>query len=318
MSFLTRELAAPTVTERPSIAWEEPNCLLCNSYRRTLVVEAPDHLATGSPRWFAVVQCDDCGLYYTSPRPSPQSIAQFYPAVYWPRRAPGPLEKPVRPPAIWRRWRRGGRRKLPLHGAGRLLDFGCGGGRFLERMHRLGWKVTGLDISPAAVQRVRHQLGLPALVGSLPHPDLQPASFDTITMWHSLEHVHDPREVLRQAYFLLAPGGQLIVAVPNIESLAFHWFRRAWYGLDLPRHLTHFAPTTLRWMLERTGFHVGPVKMIRQTAWLRASASLAAGRPPEGGWKQSLQARPVARLAAAYSCLVRQSDCMLVVARREE
>ncbi len=80
---------------------------------------------------------------------------------------------------------------------GRLLDFGCGAGGLLQQLHRLGWHVTGLDVSPRMVRHVRDRLGLPAFEGTLPHPDLTPGSFDAITMAESLEHVHDPLGVLR-------------------------------------------------------------------------------------------------------------------------
>ena len=48
---------------------------------------------------------------------------------------------------------------MPLHGRGRLLDFGCGNGSFLERMHRQGWQVTGLDTSGPMVERIQTELG---------------------------------------------------------------------------------------------------------------------------------------------------------------
>src|SRR5262249_10576488 len=155
------------------------------------------------------------------------------------------------------------------------LDFGCGGGSYLRRMHGAGWQVVGLDVSAAAVERVRTDLGLPALAGTLPHPLLEPAGFDVVTMWHSLEHVHDPPAVLREGRRLLVPGGRLLVAVPNIDSLAFRWFGPAWYALDLPRHLTHFTPRTLTLMLQQAGFRPGPVRMVGHSHWVRSSAKLA-------------------------------------------
>src|SRR5262249_56551348 len=208
------------------------------------------------------------------------------------------------------------RQALPVQGAGRLLDFGCGSGSYLERMHRQGWQVTGVDVSAAAVQRVRTELHLPALVGSLPHPELRRATFDVITMWHSLEHVHAPLEVLRQAHRLLVPGGRLVVAVPNIDSLPFRWFGPAWFGLDLPRHLTHFAPWTLQLMLERAGFQPGPVRMVRHSDWLRSSAERACATGRAARWQHWLRARPASRLAAWYSYLSRQTDCIMVTAHK--
>ena len=73
-------------------------------------------------------------------------------------------------------------------------------------------------------------------------------------------------------------GGQLLVGVPNIDSLPYRWFGPTWYGLDLPRHLTHFSPWTLQQMLER-GFQLQPVRMVRHSDWMRSSAKLA-NRPP--------------------------------------
>src|SRR5262249_12258743 len=187
---------------------------------------------------------------------------------------------------------------------------------FLGRMHRRGWKATGLDCSWAAVQRVRDELGLEVLCGSLPHPALEPASFDLVTMWHSLEHVHRPMEVLREAHRLLVPGGQLLVAVPNIDSLPFRWFGHVWYGLDLPRHLTHFAPWTLYLMLHRAGFRVGRVRMVRHSAWMRWSARRACQTAQGSRWHRWLARKFVSRLATWYSFFTNQCDCLMVTAER--
>jgi 2-polyprenyl-3-methyl-5-hydroxy-6-metoxy-1,4-benzoquinol methylase len=318
MIFFPRDLAAPLAAPGPAIEWEETDCLLCGGRRWSSLVEAPDTTTGGTGLWFAVVQCEDCGLCFTNPRPSPGAIEQFYPEVYRPHHAPHPRRRSrwrLRLPAAWRH--RGKEyHMLAWHGQGRLLDFGCGCGVFLEQMHRQGWQVTGVDISAAAVRRIRSELGLHAVVGSLPHPELQPGSLDVITMWHSLEHVHAPLTVLRDAYRLLVPGGLLLVAVPNVDSLPFRWFGQAWYGLDLPRHLTHFAPWTLQLMLERAGFRVGPIRMVRHSDWLRWSAKRACQRPEAPCWFHWLTAKPASRLISWYTYLTRQADCLLVTATR--
>ena len=56
------------------------------------------------------------------------------------------------------------------------MDFGCGSGAFLELMHLQGWRVVGLDISEEVVGRIRRELDLPALAGTLPHPQLPPGT----------------------------------------------------------------------------------------------------------------------------------------------
>ena len=306
-----------------NVLWDDSACPLCGAESSSLVLEAPDATPSDGPGLrFAVVRCEHCGLAYTNPRPSPATIGRFYPADYRPHRRPRKMQesRPARP--LWSylfgrpcNERRG---TLPWHGLGRLLDFGCGGGSFLKRMADQGWNVTGLDAAVGAVREVQDELGLNALAGTLPHPDLRPCSFDVVTMWHSLEHVHRPLAILREAYKLLMPGGKLIVAAPNIESLPFYWFGQSWFGLDLPRHLTHFTPKSMREMLETAGFQIEMVRMLRHGDWLRSSAKLAMRQGRGSLFAKLLRWKPLAK-AAAWGCYAAgMSDCMMAVAHRPE
>ncbi len=316
MSFSLRDVSVHEEA-RSGIDWEETPCLLCRSDNWSPLVEAPDPSVESAGRWFMVVQCRDCGLCFTNPRPTAESIGQFYRFDYLPHRSLAHVDQnpswSMRLP-IFRAWR--SRRKyIPVQGEGRLLDFGCGSGSFLLRMKRQGWKVLGLDSSEDLVQYLRDELNLPALAGSLPHPELPEESFDVITMWHALEHVHEPLEVLRAAYRLLAPGGRLIVASPNIDCLPFRWFGQAWIGLDLPRHLCHFAPWTLRLLLHRGGFRKVSVRQDRRSGWLRKTARLAERFHPRlSSWRRALKGRAASHLVSWYTYLLRQSDCMIAEA----
>src|SRR5262249_6939226 len=161
---------------------------------------------------------------FTNPRPDAASIAQFYPEAYTPHHKQlGRIRTRWNPMRLLKR-PRVEKRPIAWHGQGRLLDFGCGSGAYLREMNSRGWRVVGLDTSRKVVERVRQELGLAAFVGSLPHLDLEAESFDVITMWHALEHVHEPMPVLREARRLLAPGGKIVISVPNIDSLPFRWF----------------------------------------------------------------------------------------------
>ncbi|MFM8274188.1 MAG: class I SAM-dependent methyltransferase [Gemmata sp.] len=310
-------------TVEPTVAWEETACPLCGADAGAPVLEAADPLPPPSTGLvFAVVTCAGCGLSYTNPRPSARSIGTFYPADYSPHRmAPDARRRRAARP-FWARLsgrpcaeRRG---VLPWPGPGRLLDFGCGSGGYLKTMADRGWRVTGLDACARAVDQVREVHGLPALVGTLPHADLQPGSFDVITMWHSLEHAHLPLDVLRAAFELLVPGGKLIVATPNLASVPYRVFGRNWFGLDLPRHLTHFTPKTLGAILTAAGFRADPVRQLRHSDWLRSSARLAERTGQAPPLTAVLRWKPTARLAAWLCYAVGGADCITCVATRPE
>ena len=254
---------AQICTAVPAIAWEECACLLCGSPRLAPLLEGADPHANLR---FLIVRCERCGLCFTNPRPDAESIRRFYAADYRCHQSRDDAKQRPEPLA----------KLLPMRGQKRLLDFGCGGGAFLQRMHAVGWNVVGLDASEAAVTQVRER-GLEAHLGSLPHLDWTSERFEAITMRQSLEHTHQPLDTLRDAYRLLTPGGNLLVAVPNFESWGSRVFGSAWYGLDLPRHLTHFTPATLRLMLEQAGFSHLAIRQEQHNSWIRHSAERRAG-----------------------------------------
>jgi len=308
-------------TSRAAGDWESTDCLLCGSPRRETIVDAEFEVVGHSgtrTRPVAVVRCGECGLCYTRPRPTREAVGRFYPEDY----APHQVRRVRKPSALGSWWRRAtGRRDWerdgpPLRGGRRLLDFGCGGGAFLQRMHHRGWQVLGVDASAAVVGRIRDELGLPAVAGDLASPELRPESFDAVTMLQSLEHVHDPLEALRQARKLLAPGGRVYVSVPNIDGLPFRWFGPAWFGLDLPRHLVHFSPATLKRMVAAAGFRPLRLRMVRHSSWMKQSALAArrTGRNPPA--TRLLTCRPLCRVVTRYCTLRGRADCMALEAAK--
>jgi 2-polyprenyl-3-methyl-5-hydroxy-6-metoxy-1,4-benzoquinol methylase len=299
--------------------WEETDCLLCGHSEADLVLEAADPLpAHQRGLRFAVVRCRHCGLVYTNPRPDAASMSRFYPADYAPHVVR--FRRPARAKPLWfsRLFgrpcpeRRG---RLPCSPPGRLLDFGCGSGAFLQRMAACGWEVVGLDIAPQVVHALQ-QRGFRALQGSLPHPQLAPQSFHVVTMWQALEHVHQPRLILRRAWELLVPGGYLIVTVPNFASWPAHWFAQDWFGLDLPRHLTHFTPETLTAMLTAERFWVHRVRGIVHVDWLRASAQRRLSRHGSHWQLRLLLWKPIADVVAWLCYVAGKAECLLAVAQR--
>lgn len=293
-------------TNEPEILMETVPCPGCQGTEFSQILTAGDHL-TGLGGEFSLVRCSSCGLVITNARPVAESLGYFYPSNYnpydpensgnanwwsklleqsalrhyygYPSQPVGIVGRVLAQLAMQKfRSRRKRHEWFPYRGSGELLDVGCGGGRFLERMRYFGWKVTGLDLAADVARRVQQRTGIRVHAGTLPHPDLTPESFDAVTLWHVLEHVPDPRGLLNCAADLLRPNGLLVIEVPNIASWSFAEFGANWAALELPRHLQHFDIETLSAMLPPGRFRNVEVQQIGSRSMIKLSAERAISR----------------------------------------
>jgi 2-polyprenyl-3-methyl-5-hydroxy-6-metoxy-1,4-benzoquinol methylase len=137
---------------------------------------------------------------------------------------------------------------------GRLIEVGAGRGFFSHCAREAGFNVTAIEMSGACCEHLREVVGVQALQSDTPQETLrwlEPAR--AITIWHVLEHVPDPWAVLEAAVERLEPGGALIVAMPNPDSVQFRVLRGRWVHVDAPRHLQLIPYATLRERLEQLG-----------------------------------------------------------------
>ena len=134
----------------------------------------------------------------------------------------------------------------------KLLDVGCGKGRFLAYAARHGWDVYGLEPADNGRQIARQRLGDRVVASFDELPSDNP--FDVITLWHVLEHISEPTSLLEEIRPLVGPGGVICIAVPNFASLQARIGRKSWGHLDVPRHRVHYTPQTIRRTLERSGY----------------------------------------------------------------
>lgn len=136
--------------------------------------------------------------------------------------------------------------------AGPVLDIGSGDGSLLDALEARGREARGLE---------RGQTG-DARVERTDLSEIEPG-WSAIVMWHSLEHLPEPGGAIDRAVELLAPGGVIVVAVPNPASLQARLFGARWLALDLPRHLVHIPASELTARLERAGAGVERVSYLR-------------------------------------------------------
>lgn len=223
-------------------------------------IRGRDRLA-GVAGEFSVLICPQCGSGTTLPIATEAELVAYYPEDYNPyadwQPPAGVLAAISR--AIRNFITRRAISSLPLSAiadqSGRALDVGCGRGDLGALLISRGWTVTGVEPSAAAAASAEDK-GLETKVGTLGGVDLADRQFDAITFQHSLEHVVDPTADLARVAELLAPGGKLLVSVPNFGSLQRRIFGGRWFHLDLPRHRFHYSDAGLRALAENAGLNV--------------------------------------------------------------
>lgn len=114
----------------------------------------------------------------------------------------------------------------------------------------------GTQLSESAARVTSRRLGREIFLGELPDARFPEAGMDLVCLYNVLEHVREPRVYLREIGRILRPGGLLAIEVPNARCLTARLFGRHWLGWDLPNHIYHFNPASLRALLERHGFTV--------------------------------------------------------------
>jgi SAM-dependent methyltransferase len=237
-------------TESMAADPERP-CPLCGATTVRLVIPTSIPSAAGVP--YRVVACTACGLRYTRPLPSAAELEALYPPGYHTNNSPRLWSRDFPRVVLerWVMWER--RRDLTGLPRGRVLDVGCGNGRFLASLKVRGWTVQGTDTSAPGCE-VSRSRGIPVHHGDLAGGGFPDGSFDVVTLWHVLEHVAEPLTELAEIRRILRPGGRLVVQVPDADSLTLRLCGDRWFPFDVPRHLQHFTAQSLRETLERAGF----------------------------------------------------------------
>jgi SAM-dependent methyltransferase len=173
-----------------------------------------------------------------------------------------------------RRWEGGKVRQYrDLVGAGprRILDVGCGNGRFLALLRDFGpaeWSLAGIDFDADAARQCAEK-GFETHVARVEDFEAADASFDGVIMLQLIEHVDDPGAICERVLALLRPGGCFIVETPNLAGIDYRLFRKSWWGhYHFPRHWNLFSTPALRRLLEDRGFEIERCEyLISTSAW---------------------------------------------------
>ena len=167
-----------------------------------------------------------------------------------------------------------------------VLDFGCGTGDFLAQMKSSGWKISGVEPSSKARHTATSKLGSEIKTNIT---DLT-QKCSVITAWHVLEHTARPVETIEKLTEQLNYKGKLVVAVPNYKSHDSNKYKEYWAGYDVPRHLWHFSPKTIRHLASKLGLTLEKTIPMKLDAYYVSLLSEKYLNPNKIGLKTAMRA----------------------------
>ena len=230
------------------------NCPVCGSADIKNVLSVKDYTVSGEN--FSIAECNNCSLRFTQDVPDAASISPYYKSenyISHTNTSKGLINRLyqfVRKRTLKQKQRL--IEKATGVTKGNLLDVGSGTGTFAAAMKEAGWQVTGLepDADARAVGKQSYNIELEDISNFY---QLPADSYDAITMWHVLEHVHDLQGYMAKLKSLLKENGKLFIAVPNYTSKDAAVYNEHWAGYDVPRHLYHFSPKAMQMLVKKHG-----------------------------------------------------------------
>lgn len=240
------------------------HCPVCNSNQFKELFTCKDYVATGAS--FAVVSCLACGLQFTNPRPSEAEIGKYYESTQYISHAGNDKSELGVTYKIYdwvRNYSIGSKLKLikKYHKNGKLLDLGCGLGYFLQGVQEdKTYEGFGADISDEAIKYVKANFNIDVMPENKLY-EITAGSYDIITQWHVMEHVHRLEERMKFLKHILKTDGTMFIAVPISNSFDAKHYKQFWDGYDVPRHLYHFTANSMRILMEKNDF-----KIVKQSA----------------------------------------------------
>ena len=229
-------------------------CPLCDSGMIADHILCTDHFI--SKEKFPIARCGSCGFLFTQDYPEDNDIGRYYESADYISHSDtseGLINKIYH---LVRRLMLQRKRviieKITGLKTGTLLDVGSGTGHFAALMKESGWDAKGIEINEKARSFATETFGL-EIVSPDRIASLTANAFDCITMWHVLEHFHDPQKYVEDILKLLKTGGICLVALPNSSSFDALHYGKFWAAFDIPRHLWHFDPKTFSHFAGKNG-----------------------------------------------------------------
>lgn len=247
-------------------------CILCQKNMR-FYINGNDMLYKTTDRTFEIYKCCNCGLEMIYPTPNKNEISSFYPKNYYSYNIndEGFFQKiRIRIINIWygntikkdifyffalllNNFLEGLPRELV--GNNNFLDIGCGNGNNLKILSKFGWNCYGFEFSD--IEKREENIFYAESFCNIKIDDIK---FDYIRLWHVLEHIPNPVDVIKKISELMSEKSELAIGIPNTNSIYAKLFGKYWYNRDIPRHLINYNIDNLKILLDGAGLRIESVK----------------------------------------------------------
>lgn len=260
-------------------------CPICRNQHFKNALTCKDYTTTGET--FQIISCTNCGLGITSPRPPSSAISQYYASEKYISHTGGnksAFDTVYRAARIFTNHRKAqllrtfAREKT-------VLDFGCGTAAFLQHLKERKWTVDGVEPSSNANRTATAVLNQPIFKTI----DEVHKTYHAITLWHVLEHIHDPEKILTKLNDRLHPQGHLFIAVPNPASFDAQHYKSFWAAYDVPRHLWHFTPANMASLLQQQGCKLTKIVPMKLDAFYVSILSERYQNPNASAFSQNVK-----------------------------
>ena len=230
-------------------------CPLCGGTHLVKKMTCTDFYASGEQ--FDLLQCENCGFQFTQGFPVEKEIGKYYETPDYISHSDtkkgmmNELYHLVRSRMLQKKAQL--INNITGKTSGKILDIGTGTGYFSHTMQQKGWQVEAVEKSAQARSFAKKNFNLDIKDDSGLN-DFSSGSFDVITLWHVMEHLEHLNETWERLHELLKDDGCLVVAVPNCSSYDAQKYKEFWAAYDVPRHLWHFTPDSIKKFGEKHNF----------------------------------------------------------------
>ncbi len=221
---------------------EHTTCLICDSSN---LKELPDYSDA------FLTKCQDCSFVFEKKIPTSAELVEFYDNNY---------ERTEYFSSITIK-----RYNELLDGfekyrkTNNILDVGAGNGFFLEIAKVRGWNVFGTELTKKSVETCEMK-GVQMREGCLHNVGFDENQFDVITSFEVIEHVNNPKSLVKEMYRILRENGKVYITTPNFNSLLRYRLKSKYDIIGYPNHLCFFTKKTLRKLFSEAGFNVQQIK----------------------------------------------------------